>query len=191
MDEDENNPPGTVTLQTLFNMLQTLTNSVNANTASIGALTNSVNGNTASIARHEAISVETLNHVRQSSYPLLGTIASARFVIDAGDQAFLTTNKNGVYTWIRCEGKIYAIGSVHCALTMRTLSLKFGQTINDPQAVKQFGCTFVELPEAILRRKVVKGMLVQPFDGHFKNPLPAERDVIMIQVMETRHFSVT
>jgi hypothetical protein len=156
----------------------TLTDTVEQN-----QVTNSLNA-----ARHEAFTRGIHDNMQHMLYPLYGNEDLARCVIDSGNHPVLTTSKNGVYTWVRLVGQEvpYIIGSAHCALSTRTVSLAIQQIPGC--CIQDF--TFVELPTSILRKEVLEVLLLGPYDRDFTNPLPADRDMILIQVTENPSFSV-
>jgi hypothetical protein len=169
-------------VQHLANNFLHLTNTVQQNEASLRTLTNKVDLLTNTVDKLDV-------HVLETSFPLFnqaGLVGSC--VIDSDKHAVLTTEKCGVYTWVRVEEKLYVVGAVHCALAMLTI----GVEIDNLAIVSNL--TFVELPESILLKKEVLNVrLLHPYDELITNPLPAEFDVILIEVVEggiDQEFSV-
>jgi hypothetical protein len=119
--------------------------------------------------------------VRNISYPLDGANQIASCVIDSGDHAVLSTNKKCVFTWVQYpeQTKPHIVGAAHCALTIRTHWLN-----SEHNSFVSSDVTFLELPLSILKKGVLKAFLLAHDDGKFTNPLPLERDMIMIQVEE-------
>jgi hypothetical protein len=174
---------------TLTNKVDMLTNTVEQNQASIQTLTKTVKQNQltnlSNATRHEGISADISFYLLQTLFPLSHFARNKGCVIDSRDDTVLTTIKNGVYTSISVVGdeKRYIAGSVHCALSIRTLSLDiFHHEVGIFARFMEY--TFVEVPKSILAKEVVRVFLLGPTDNSFTNPLPGERDVILIEVKE-------
>ena len=90
-------------------------------------------------------------------------------VVGADEHGFLDL-KAATYTWFNYfPSKNTIVGAAHCALSVYT------DSPNEPRV-------FVELPESILKLGVCGVHLYNPYDGNFTNPLPTEKDVVVVEV---------
>jgi hypothetical protein len=97
-------------------------------------------------------------------------------VVGAENHQLLDPMKRATYTWLNyIANQNTVVGAAHCALGCYTLLVEGARS----------HAIFIELPEAVLNLGVDGIYLSEPYTTSFINPLPIEKDLVVVKVQSS------
>jgi hypothetical protein len=99
-------------------------------------------------------------------------------VVGAENHQLLDPMKRATYTWLNfIANENTVVGAAHCALGCYTFPVQFASCFSH--------AIFIELPEAVLNLGVDGIYLSEPYTSSFINPLPIEKDLVVVKVQSS------
>jgi hypothetical protein len=96
-------------------------------------------------------------------------------VVGAERHELIDPMKRATYTWINyLNNENTVVGAAHCALSCHTVPALGASSSSH--------AVFIELPESVLKLGVVGIYLIEPYSRSFTNPLPVEKDLVVVKV---------